>query len=283
MNSGIGIYEGDTTSDPSVQNNVFNMNIGGQYLDEGSIPYNTEFEINNLVGNGTAPVENNIVADPLFLGGPSGTNSDLQYLADNFQSTLTDSSASWQPNKFQGAILYPNIESNTFAYYIVENDTTTVRVWGDIRDASFANTPIGATYEIVDYHLSRFSPAIDAGYDPAVEPGDLDLDGNLRVAGEAVDIGAYEFGSCPVCPSATITPTPTNSTTASNTPTATSTFTPMPTWTPLPTYTFPPTQTRLPTYTPYPTPFHGDLNGDGKVDAEDQILLLQNWYEELGE
>ncbi|MCA9444934.1 MAG: DUF1565 domain-containing protein [Candidatus Omnitrophica bacterium] len=287
-NSIRGINEETSLDDPELRNVLF-YNNGTNYFDEGSIPYNTEFEINNLVGNGTAPVENNIVADPLFLGGPTGTSTDVQYNSDSFQSILTDFSASWKPGKFQGAILYPHIEENTFAYYVVSNDTSTVTVWGDITDASFAATVVGATYEIVDYHLSRFSPAIDAGYDPAVEAADLDLDGNLRIAGEAVDIGAYEFGGCPPSPTPqpswtpqeTYTPYPTY--TNPPTQTALPTYTFPATQTPLPTYTAPPSQTALPTYTPYPTPFYGDLNGDGKVDVTDQLLLLQNWYEDLGE
>ena len=44
-----------------------------------------------------------------------------------------------------------------------------------------------------DFHLAQGSPCIDAGDDPAVEGYDVDLDGNARIAGAAVDLGAYEF------------------------------------------------------------------------------------------
>ncbi len=47
-----------------------------------------------------------------------------------------------------------------------------------------------------------FSPAVEAGDDSAVAPGDLDLAGHIRVAGGAVDIGAVELqdptGATPV-------------------------------------------------------------------------------------
>src|SRR5262249_24087629 len=49
-----------------------------------------------------------------------------------------------------------------------------------------------------DYHLQATSPAIDAGDDAAVPATDLfgdpipDLDGNPRIQGSHVDIGAYE-------------------------------------------------------------------------------------------
>ena len=46
-----------------------------------------------------------------------------------------------------------------------------------------------------DYHLTAVSPLIDAGANDPLLPA-TDLDGNPRIMGGAVDMGAYEFGVC---------------------------------------------------------------------------------------
>jgi hypothetical protein len=55
-------------------------------------------------------------------------------------------------------------------------------------DPTFADLATG------DYHLQSGSPCVDAG-DPktAIDPSEMDLDGNPRLAGAKVDMGAYEF------------------------------------------------------------------------------------------
>ncbi|MCL1920606.1 MAG: hypothetical protein FWG50_05935 [Kiritimatiellaeota bacterium] len=57
-------------------------------------------------------------------------------------------------------------------------------------DPLFVNPATG------DYRLQSGSKCIDAGDDGYVT-WDLDLDGNLRIWGDRVDMGAYEFGSVP--------------------------------------------------------------------------------------
>lgn len=46
-----------------------------------------------------------------------------------------------------------------------------------------------------NYRLLDDSPARDAGDDTLVLPGELDLDGQPRIVGAHVDMGAYEIGS----------------------------------------------------------------------------------------
>ncbi|HEY3267011.1 MAG TPA: right-handed parallel beta-helix repeat-containing protein [Armatimonadota bacterium] len=74
-----------------------------------------------------------------------------------------------------------------FRYY----DDPTGQSGNISADPRLANLAAG------DYHLLAGSPCIDKGDNTAVKPGDLDLDGQARQAGAAVDIGADEFGSTP--------------------------------------------------------------------------------------
>jgi predicted outer membrane repeat protein len=46
-----------------------------------------------------------------------------------------------------------------------------------------------------DYHLQAGSPCIDAGTTDGLELPEIDLDGNPRISGLAVDIGAYEYSN----------------------------------------------------------------------------------------
>jgi hypothetical protein len=57
---------------------------------------------------------------------------------------------------------------------------------------NFTNAPLLADVAARDFHLQTNSPCINAGANSYVET-DTDLDGNPRIAGGTVDVGAYEF------------------------------------------------------------------------------------------
>ncbi len=67
---------------------------------------------------------------------------------------------------------------------------------GDPGEGNISDDPLFVEFDKGDYHLLGDSPCIDAG-DPNFEPlpGETDMDGQMRVWGGGVDMGADEFGS----------------------------------------------------------------------------------------
>lgn len=79
-----------------------------------------------------------------------------------------------------------------FGFDHISNNET-IHVYENCIDAD----PLFANMEAEDYHLTAGSPCIDAGSPetPEVILSGLDLDGNERVKGSRIDMGAYEFSA----------------------------------------------------------------------------------------
>jgi hypothetical protein len=103
--------------------------------------------------------------------------------------------------------IFGEIDAFVFSYTLVEKYTPsgTYNLSGNPKfispmDASSAPTSDG------NYRLKSDSPAINAGSDEYYLPTEMpdlsgittDLDGNLRFAGSAVDLGAYETLDSPI-------------------------------------------------------------------------------------
>jgi hypothetical protein len=78
------------------------------------------------------------------------------------------------------------------------NDATGYISWSETAPlatngfGNITNEPGFVSLANADYHLQTTSPAINSGNNAAVV-GTFDLDGNARIVGGTVDIGAYEY------------------------------------------------------------------------------------------
>ncbi len=157
-----------------------------------SIDYNCVFGNNGPNGE-TGP--NDVVSDPLFLAGPTGTwTDDASFDSESFSTTITDAAASFVDDALVGAIINVD-DQQTLRFGIIANTQTTITVIGDASE--LAET--GDVYQIFDVHIANDSPCVDAG-DPV---GDLasyvgaDVDGEERIQDCAIDIGADEVTGAP--------------------------------------------------------------------------------------
>ena len=172
-NNKYDIYEYDLSSDPTVIYNDFFGNPDGVYYDEGTTPYTSVSTMDSAI----AECYNNIGLNPLFVGDTLSEGiwtAAPVYHFTTFQTTFTNSSASWTANEHAGRLLNPDTTWNNKQFVIVSNTTNTINVWGDVT----LTAQSGDTYKIFDYHLQLASPCIDAGYDQDVP--DSDFDGEPR-------------------------------------------------------------------------------------------------------
>jgi hypothetical protein len=177
----------------------------GAYVDADGVANFTACTFNAnaiaaIVGsnNSTANVSNCIVS-----GGEVGIVPDgITALVAITNSTLTDSTIAAVYEPAGTAIVSNCILASNAAGIMVESGTATLshnNVWstgdnytGTSPDAySISADPLFVNSAGGDYHLLAGSPCIDAGDDSAVA-GTTDLDGNPRVSGNHVDLGATE-------------------------------------------------------------------------------------------
>jgi uncharacterized repeat protein (TIGR01451 family) len=136
--------------------------------------------------------------DPCFfeVDSPTGSwSADASYDESTFQSTLTNTGASWTVNQLAGKFINPDTVNQDLHFFIVSNDVNTINVWSNVE--SFVTS--GDFYQIYDYHLKVESPCIDAGDPQGDYNGQKDIDGEPRVFdgdyndSEIVDMGADEY------------------------------------------------------------------------------------------
>lgn len=147
-----------------LSNNVIVNNTDGVWSGSGSVENNT------IVGNGrpNSTSGNSLICD-------SSVRVQNNIVAFN-DGTVLDYGSTFRNNDVFG---------NRLGNYTGTDLTGTN---GNIKaDPLFVGKSNG------NFHLAAGSPCIDAGDSSVIPPGSVDFDGQPRIMGRAVDLGAYEF------------------------------------------------------------------------------------------
>lgn len=102
---------------------------------------------------------------------------------------------------------YNDVWNNTGGNFLYACSGLGDTIWGTNRNG----TPCDSFYNIIrdpifvnpgiDYHLQESSPCVNAGDNYASGLPDFDFDGNPRISGGYVDMGAYEYQTTEEIPS----------------------------------------------------------------------------------
>jgi len=124
----------------------------------------------------------------------SGAGGGTAY-SDLINCTMTGNSAGFAGGAYscylRNCIAYYNSEPNHFADYYVRYSCTTPMADGP---GNITNAPLVVDQVAGNLRLQSNSPCINSGLN-AYGPSGPDRDGNPRILGGTVDIGAYEFQS----------------------------------------------------------------------------------------
>jgi len=186
MNDGGGAWVGDV----SLINNVFTLNTA---INDGGGAYAITFPI---------PLKNNILNNT-FTGNTSNCGGGVCAVFTNKD----------RPGKLYNNIIWNNTAPKGSDIYIDNTGVdpflpVPVQLFNNDFDQSSSGTNIVIPFTIdpsnlnnVDplfvgdgnYRLTQFSPCIDAGDNDAPDLPETDMEGNPRISGGTVDMGAYEY------------------------------------------------------------------------------------------
>lgn len=177
-------------------NTITGMSFGGYDLKRGTT-INCQFRNNTLIRNDTSHsgtgeisiqvANGNILENNLVYCGTQNLFVSNEFSAKASFNNTFDYNLYFGPDGAAGSIWGWNKKSHDgFDAYKKASSQDAHSLFAD----PLLVNPAGQA----DLHLAPGSPAIDAG-NPAFAPaaGEIDLDGNPRVIGARVDIGAYEF------------------------------------------------------------------------------------------
>ena len=160
-----------------IYNNQASVNGGGLYLHGANL---SNISNNTIVGNSSIT---------------KGANLDIQF-TDNIRVTnniIAFGKGSYGVYGYSNSLfifMYNDVWNNEGGNYVGMSDPTGI-------DGNISVDPVFVAPDVNDYHLQAVSPCINTG-DPGdptfwVEPRDPDIDGQPRIIGGRIDIGADEF------------------------------------------------------------------------------------------
>ena len=174
---------------PIITNCNISANTGGQ---AGAI----------LCFSNTSPT----IINCLISGNMSGHTGGIRCFSDS-SLTITNCTLTGNAGESGGAILslsssFP-IVTNCILWGDIPNeiasDSTPVVSFSDVEGGWPGNMNMDSDPSFMDpaggdYHLRADSPCIDAGDNGAAPLQETDMEGNPRIIGDTVDMGAYEYG-----------------------------------------------------------------------------------------
>ena len=214
-----GAMLNNNESSPVVTNCTFSQNSadfgGGMLNDNGSSPVITNCifsgNIANNFGGGIAIYDSNTEIINSVFTGNSAENLGGAIL--NFESTPTiTNTIIWNNTANEKtdtpfASVFNDDSTPVFSYSLIANSGGSGDDWvsaiGEDGGNNIDADPLFADPDAGDFRLTEFSPAINVGTNAPFEAGGVaegittDLDGNDRIFGGTVDMGAYEFQSEP--------------------------------------------------------------------------------------
>jgi predicted outer membrane repeat protein len=185
--SGGAIWDTPATTNCTFTGNSAEQNGGAICGGNSSVITNCTFTGNSANRNGGA-VHNFSVGNPVMTNCTFSSNSAENQGGAMFNDSRSNSTVT-------NSILWANEPQEIFD----DEYSNTIITYSDVQGGwdGLGNIDINPLFVDPcngDYHLYEDSPCIDAG-DPnyAAGPNETDLDGNPRVAGGIIDMGAYEL------------------------------------------------------------------------------------------
>ncbi len=209
---GFSVSSSGTAGNMVMVNNTITGNDAGMYGNGGGMWVRSFTATGGLPGNVT--LTNNTVTGNRANGG-GGAYLIMEGNAFNLYNNIIWENPfghSWDIDVYQNGVL--NVHNNNYGNLYGQWSSSQNNIQqnplfvknGQWDEKGTPNDPTDDVWIEGDYHLQFGSPCVDQGSNSAPEIPTSDKDGNPRIVGGTVDMGAYEYDDCvPVSPELSLT------------------------------------------------------------------------------